>query len=104
MSPDGQTDKDQRQRVFNLTLASVAGQVGCLTTVFIVAALLAGLWLDARFETKPLFTLILLLGSVPVTIIAMFRVAYAATARIKPAGKAGPRGQEGKPIGSETET
>jgi len=84
--PDNQ-GKDRFQYALNLTLASVAGQVGCLTLVIIFLALFAGLWLDRSLETKPLFTIVFLIGSVPVTLLLMFRVVKAATDRIKPVDK-----------------
>ena len=65
-------------------MASVAGQVGCLTLVVIFIALFAGMWLDKAMDTKPLFTIGLLIGSVPVTLFLMFWVVRAATSRIKP--------------------
>ena len=77
------------QYALNLGLAGVAGQVGFLTLVIVFAALFGGLWLDRRFETKPLFTILLLIGSVPVTIFVMFRVAMSAVAKIKPTAPAG---------------
>lgn len=61
----------------------VAGLVGCLTVVIIVVSLLVGLWLDNRFGTLPGFTLGLLIASVPVTIILMFRVVRTATSKMK---------------------
>ena len=67
----------------NMTLAAVAGQVGCITVVIIALALLAGLWLDAQFGTRPLFLVGLLLSSVPVTLITMFWVVRQATSRIE---------------------
>ena len=76
--------KDRFQYAMNLTLASIAGQVGCLTLIIIFFALFAGLWLDRYFDTKPLFTIVLLIGSVPVTLFLMFRLVRAATSRIKP--------------------
>ncbi len=84
--PDDQ-GRDRFQYAMNLTLASVAGQVGCLTLVIIFLALFAGLWLDRFLETKPLFTIVFLIGSVPVTLFLMFRVVKAATDRIKPVQK-----------------
>ena len=81
---DGQ-NKDRGQYALNMTLAAVAGQVGCLTLAVIIITLFGGLWLDARLDTKPLFTILLLLGSIPVTIILMFWVVRKATSRIKPA-------------------
>lgn len=84
MSQPEKQGKDRFQYAMNLTLASIAGQVGCLTLVIIFAALFTGLWLDRYFETRPLFTVVLLIGSVPVTLFLMFRVVKAATSRIKP--------------------
>jgi ABC-type transport system involved in cytochrome c biogenesis permease subunit len=84
MSQPEKQGKDRFQYAMNLTLASIAGQVGCLTLVIIFIALFAGLWLDRSFDTRPLFTIVLLLGSVPVTLYLMFRVVKAATSRITP--------------------
>lgn len=85
---DGQKT-DRAQYAFNMTLAAVAGQVGCLTLLVIIGTLLGGLWLDARLDTKPLFTVLLLVGSIPVTIILMFWVVRKATSHIKPAAGEG---------------
>lgn len=79
---EDQSSKERAQRTLNLTLAAIAGQVGCLTLAFILAALVVGLWLDARFDTRPLITIILMIGSVPVTLVAMFWVVRSATARM----------------------
>jgi len=84
MSQPENQGKERFQYAMNLTLASIAGQVGCLTLVIIFVALFAGLWLDNYLDTKPLFTIVLLIGSVPVTLFLMFRVVRAATSRIKP--------------------
>jgi F0F1-type ATP synthase assembly protein I len=81
------SDKNRKQYVFNLTLAAVAGQVGCLTTVIVLAAMLVGLWLDNQFGTRLVFTIIFLVGSVPVTVVTMLWVVRKATAKIKPISK-----------------
>jgi F0F1-type ATP synthase assembly protein I len=81
------SDKNQGQYALNLTLAAVAGQVGFLTLFVILFTLFGGLWLDKQFDTKPLFTLILLLASIPVTLVMMFWIVTKATSRIKPASK-----------------
>ncbi len=75
---------DRKQYVFNLTLAAVAGQVGCLTLAIIFLALVGGLLLDKYLNTKPLFTLLLMIGSVPITIALMFWIVRAAISKIKP--------------------
>jgi len=66
---------------FNLTLAVVTGQVGCLTVVILLVAFLAGRWLDNQFGNDALFTVILMVASVPVTLIVMCWVVKSVTAR-----------------------
>ncbi len=78
---------DRKQYALNLTLAAVAGQVGCLTLIIIFAALIVGLFLDKYFHTRALFTIILMIGSVPINLVLMFWVVRQATSRIKPAKK-----------------
>jgi formate hydrogenlyase subunit 4 len=82
MSPRDEEEKDRAQRTLNLTLAAVAGQVGCLTLGIIFVALFVGLWLDNQFDSRPLVTIILMIGSVPVTLILMFWVVRKTTARL----------------------
>jgi F0F1-type ATP synthase assembly protein I len=53
----------------------VGGEVGCLTLFVVIVALVAGLWLDRIFGTKPVFTLLLLLGSAPISLFLTFWVA-----------------------------
>jgi hypothetical protein len=76
-------DKVQAQRALKMTLAGVVGQVGCLTILIIAIALVAGLWLDNQFHTRPIFTLVLVLGSVPVTLFLMFRVVLSMAPKIQ---------------------
>lgn len=83
MSQRGPQQLDTKQKVINLTLAVVAGQVGCLTLVIILLAVFIGLYLDNLYGTKPTFTIGLLLGSIPVSLILMFVVVRAAVKRIK---------------------
>jgi F0F1-type ATP synthase assembly protein I len=78
-----QEGTDSKQYSLNLALTMVAGQVGCLTTVFIVVALLLGMFIDSRLGTKPTFMIIFVVGSVPITLGAMFWVVRNVTSRIK---------------------
>lgn len=84
---DQEQKNDRTQYAYNMTLAAVAGQVGCLTLVVIFVSLFGGLWLDKTFSTRPLFTVILLIGSIPVTLVTMFWVVRKATSHIKPETK-----------------
>lgn len=60
--------------LFSRTVLVVAGQVGCLTFVIIVAALVLGLLLDRLLGTRPMFLILLLVGSMPLTWVAVYWV------------------------------
>ena len=84
MSQDGITpNKAHALRALQMALLGVIGQVGCLTLVIILVALVAGLWLDNQFQTRPLFTIILIIVSMPITIFLMFRVVLSFAPRIQ---------------------
>ncbi len=87
MSDPELQETDRVQYTFNMALAAVAGQVGCLTLVIIIVTLFGGLWLDSQLGTRPLFTVLLLVGSIPVVIVLMFWVVRKATSKIKPSVK-----------------
>ena len=74
---------ERKTRLLNLTLASVAGQVGCLTLIIIIAAVLGGLWLDNYYQTKPMFTVGLLIVSIPISLAVMIIVVRFATSKIR---------------------
>ncbi len=79
MSSDDQKKGNHHQRAYNLTIAAVVSQVGCLTIIIIVIGLIGGFWLDAHFNTKPVFTIGLLVVSIPVTLILMLWLVRKAT-------------------------
>lgn len=62
-------------------LATVVGQVGCITVLIIGLALGAGLLLDKFLGTKAIFTVVLMLGSVPVSLYIIVRLSMNAAAR-----------------------
>jgi F0F1-type ATP synthase assembly protein I len=73
--------KEQQQIHQTAMLAGVVGQIGCLTLILIGAALGAGILLDRVLDTRPIFTILFLVGSVPVNLFVTVRVALAAVAR-----------------------
>ncbi len=79
---DNQPKKLSNDR-FNAIIMTVVGQVGCLTPVIILVALFAGLWLDGYFETKPLFTILFIVGSAPISIFVLYKIVKSATAKIR---------------------
>ncbi len=84
MIPSGRSpERAGAERALKITVAGVVGQVGCLTLAIIAVALFAGLWLDSQFDTKPLFSLVLVLASVPLTLYLMFRVVLSVAPKIQ---------------------
>ena len=54
--------------------ALVSASVGCLTIVIAGLALIVGLIIDSRLGTAPKWTLILLLGSTPISLLGVYLV------------------------------
>jgi hypothetical protein len=84
MSQPGRDEKYRRQYATNLAMTGLAGQVGCLTFLIVILSLVAGLWLDRVLDTRPLFTILLVLGSAPLALFITFRVAVRAAGSIRP--------------------
>jgi F0F1-type ATP synthase assembly protein I len=66
-----------RQRLVNLTVVALVGQVGCLTLIIVLAAVFGGMWIDSRMNSKPVGTIILVAVSVPLAIFVMLKVVRA---------------------------
>jgi F0F1-type ATP synthase assembly protein I len=78
------TQSEQKGRgILNTLLIVMIGQVGCLTLIIILASVFGGLWLDERFGTKPVFTLVLLFAGIPLSVFVMLLVARRTLARLK---------------------
>ena len=82
MSEPGNDQKPSNLRGANLAAAGLAGQIGCVVPVIILASVLLGLWLDKTFATGKVITLIMVLGSLPVSIFLTFRLAMRAVKEI----------------------
>ena len=73
--------KNQQQVNTSALLAGVIGQVGCLITFIIFVALGVGMVLDKFLETKAIFTVLLMVGSVPLASYVAVRLSLTAVAR-----------------------
>jgi F0F1-type ATP synthase assembly protein I len=76
-------NKNQKQIAQSALMAGVVGQVGCATVIVIALSLGAGFLLDRFLDTRPIFTIIFLIGSVPVTLYTIVRVTMTAVNRIQ---------------------
>jgi F0F1-type ATP synthase assembly protein I len=83
MNKPGKQNQDEFRAAVTMTVVWVAG----LTLIIIFVGLFAGILLDRLVNTKPLFTILLTVASIPVTIYATFRVVRAASSRIQPVVK-----------------
>ena len=83
MEKPGNKQQDEFRTAVIMTVVWVAG----LTLTVIFVALFAGIFLDRYLNSKPLFTILLTIASIPVTIYATFRIFRAATKRISPSEK-----------------
>jgi F0F1-type ATP synthase assembly protein I len=81
MNQPGNKQQDEFRSAVTMTVVWVAG----LTLGIIFIALFAGILLDRVLNTKPIFTIVLTIASIPATIYATFRVVKAASSRIRPA-------------------
>lgn len=91
--------KPRSYRSANLAAAGLAGQIGCVVPVIILVSVLLGLWLDRTFGTGRLITLIMVLGSLPVSIYLTFRLAMRAVSEMNrslptPSGRPSPPEEE----------
>lgn len=83
MNQPDRKQQDEFRSAVTMTVVWVAG----LTLIIIFVALLAGILLDKFLNSKPLFTVILTIASIPLTIYTTFRVVKAASSRIQPVAK-----------------
>ena len=74
-------NQDQQQINQAALLAGIVGQVGCLVVLIIGLALGAGILLDEFLGTRAIFTVLLMVGSVPVALYITVRISMTAVAR-----------------------
>ena len=77
-------DRKQPARMKNLSLAGIAGFAGCWIIIVVFVALIAGMWLDARFGLRGPFTIGLIVLSMPVTLFVVFRIVLKLISMIQP--------------------
>lgn len=70
-----------------LFAAGVAGQVGCVLVIIAGGSVVAGLLLDRLLGTRTLFTFLLLLGSIPLNLWAIYRYTLYQTKRLQASQK-----------------
>ncbi len=79
-----QADIEKRKASFTMTLAGVVSLGGFIILGIVIGALALGLWLDGMLNVKPLFTILLMIVSAPISIFVMYRVAMSAISKMSP--------------------
>jgi hypothetical protein len=67
-----------------MRFAGLGAQVGCLTLIIVLLSVFGGIWLDRVLGTKPTFTVILVLGSAPLSLVLTFWMAMRTIKDINP--------------------
>jgi ABC-type transport system involved in cytochrome c biogenesis permease subunit len=75
---------DDNQNGFKSAVTITVIGVAVITFVILFIAIFGGLWLDRLLNTRPIITIVLVIISIPVTLVLMLRLVKAATSRIKP--------------------
>jgi F0F1-type ATP synthase assembly protein I len=74
-------NQQQHQIAQTALLANVVAQVGCGTIIIIALCFGGGVLLDNILNTKPVFTILFTVGSVPLTLYAIVRLTLATVTR-----------------------
>lgn len=76
------TGPKMSRKAKNLSLAALAALAGVASVVIIFTALILGMWIDAVLNYRGLFTIILLVLSVPVSLYTMLKIVMGSLDRI----------------------
>jgi hypothetical protein len=87
-----------KQTVNNLAVFSVGAEVGCATLIIVFAAIFVGIGLDKLLGTKPVFIILMTLGSAPLSIYITFKLAMRAVKNTIPQA---PVETQNKPVEEE---
>lgn len=66
----------------SMPVIALGGQIGCVTLVVVLAAAFGGIWLDELLGTKPLLTVILILGAAPLSLFFTYLMAMKALKKV----------------------
>lgn len=79
--------KDKPPRIKNLSIAGISALTGCVSLIVVLGALFLGLWLDSQLGQRGPATICSLVGSVPISLYLMIRIALTLVKRIEPSAR-----------------
>lgn len=65
-----------------MPVIALGGQIGCVTLIVVLVAAFGGIWLDRVFGTKPVFTIVLILGAAPFSLYLTYVMAVQALRKV----------------------
>ena len=65
-----------------MPVIALGGQIGCLTLIIVLALAFGGIWLDKLFGTKPVLTIVFVLGAAPLALFATYWMAMRAIQKV----------------------
>jgi uncharacterized BrkB/YihY/UPF0761 family membrane protein len=80
----GNSPKQTKQSDLTLTVFAITGLVGLITFLIVLGAVFGGLALDDSLGTRPKFTLIFVVISIPISLVVMVTLLRVLMKRIKP--------------------
>mgnify|MGYP001420646927 CR=1 FL=1 len=83
MQPDKSSPSDSKQGQLNLTVVKVVLEVGFITLAVVLGALFGGVGLDGQCDSKPAFTIGVVLVSIPVSLVLILVIVKKEIAKIK---------------------
>jgi hypothetical protein len=85
MSQSGNNEHQPLQSVSaSMPVIALGGQIGCVTLVLVLVAAFGGIWLDRLLGTKPLLTILLVLGAAPLSLFLTYKMAVHAINKVNP--------------------
>jgi F0F1-type ATP synthase assembly protein I len=85
MSQSGKNEHQPLKSVSaSMPVIALGGQIGCVTLVIVLLAAFGGIWLDNLLGTKPLLTVILILGAAPLSLFMTYFMAVRAIKNVNP--------------------
>jgi len=83
MSQSGNNEHQPLKSVSaSMPVIALGGQIGCITLVLVLAGAFGGIWLDNLLGTKPLLTILLVLGAAPLSLFLTYKMAVRAVNKV----------------------
>jgi uncharacterized membrane protein YcfT len=83
MSQSGNNEHQPLQSVAaSLPVIALGGQIGCVTVIVVLVAAFGGIWLDQLLGTKPVLTILLVLGAAPLSLYITYVMAVRAINKV----------------------